>query len=155
MIVKSPLFLFHCGWSCWHCDKPMQVTALAGVVIADGAKPSEDYRRDIAILEYITEIPQELLEQVRNSNPGYTSNYSDTAEYRYYANVCPHCSSMSGDNYIMGVDGPFFVEEKQQANRIGYDQLPLEGEWNLACNASWGMAQWFLEYGKPVVRARG
>ena len=155
MLVKSPLFLFHCGWSCWNCDKPTHVSALAGLVIAEGAQPAENFHRDIAILEYITEIPQEILERITDSNPSYSLNYSDTAEYSYYSNVCPHCSTMSGDNYILGVDGPFFVQQRQQANRIGYDQLPLTGEWQVACNASWGMAEWILEYGKPVVRAGG
>ena len=155
MIVNSPLYLFHSNWPCWHCGKPMHVTAIAGVVIAESAQPAEDFLRDIAILEYITEMPQELLALVKNGNPDYSLSYSDTAQYDYYANVCPHCSTMSGDNYIMGVDGPFFVEQEQQAKRISYEQLPLEGEWELTCNASWGMAEWFLKRGKPVVRAGG
>jgi hypothetical protein len=153
MIVKSPLYLFHSNWPCWNCGKPMQVTAIAGVVIAEGASPADNELKDTAILEYITEIPQELLAPIKKANPGYSLSYSDTAEYNYYANVCPSCSTMSGDNYIMGVDGPFFVEQKQEAKRISYEQLPLEGEWDVTCNASWGMAEWFLENGKTVVRA--
>jgi len=80
-------------------------------------------------------------------NPLFQKRFSKTVEAEYYANGCS-CGALFGDFYLHDEPGhTFFPQSDEEASAIKLYQLPIQGEWPIACSSSNGPGEFIFERG--------
>src|SRR3990172_8247706 len=154
--IDPPLYVERRMIWCWRCRAHMPVIALVApnVPEADG---------EICILSQVEELPEVVLQFVRNRFPSFRLKYSKTVGSRYFANICPKCGVISGDFHLHSEPGaPFFPTTEQEAKRLTLDPVPLTGSISVRAGIGMGRGDLILEYARkasgkqpaPAARAR-
>ena len=142
--IDPPLYVARTMISCWRCRAHMPAIALVApnVPEADG---------EICILSQVEELPEVVLQFVRNRFPSFRLKYSKTVGSRYYANICPKCGVISGDFHLHSEPGaPFFPTTEEEAKHLTLEAVPLTGP--ISVSAGLGMGAWnlILEHARKV-----
>lgn len=129
---------------CWRCDYTMPVIALLAPKI-DG---TED---EVGILSGIDFIPEEILKFIQNKAPTFKLKQSKMAGKKYYANTCPKCRVIYGDNFLQDEPGaPFFPEDEDAANFLYIKEIPLNNSIEISASLGFGLGEIILANAKRV-----
>jgi hypothetical protein len=150
--ITSPLYLLTTQAKCWKCGNEQSVIGLMAqshewVEQADGSSRYESY---MALLSDITSMPDDVLRILQEHRKGYERRYSHTAGFRYFTNTC-ECGAFFGDFYLYAEpDGAFFPINEEEASKITYQRLTFDGELDIDCECSYGIADEILKHGKEL-----
>ncbi|MGH8059335.1 MAG: hypothetical protein ACREOH_19215 [Candidatus Entotheonellia bacterium] len=106
---------------------------------------------EICILSEVEELPEAVLQFVRNRFPSFKLKYSKTLRSRYYANTCPKCGVISGDFYLHSEPGaPFFPTTEEEAKELTLEAVPLTGSITVRAGIGMGAGELILEHARKV-----
>jgi len=73
---------------------------------------------DAAVLQYAEVLDPAAEAVILRTAPLLRVGQSQTAGVKYWANHCSHCDALQGDHYVMGVDGPFFLQSRDELSSL-------------------------------------
>lgn len=96
--------------ACWKCGSRTVVTAIWVPRLTEFDEEGELEVADAAVLQYVEALDPAAEAVILQTAPLLRVGQSQTAGVKYWANHCSHCDALQGDHYVMGVDGPFFLQ---------------------------------------------
>jgi len=73
---------------------------------------------DAAVLQYVESLDAAAEAFVVQAAPLLRIGRSQTAGVNYWANHCSHCDALQGDHFVMGVNGPFFLQSRDELSSL-------------------------------------
>lgn len=142
--IIPPLYLVGMKIYCWKCQSKMSaVTILAPNVV--------EMDNQICVLSEIMELPLEVLKYVQSRVPSFKLKYSKTVGYKYYANTCQKCGSLSGDFYLHSEPGaPFFPTDEHEASQLYMTIIPTEKTLSVKTSYHIGTGDLILNNAKQI-----
>ena len=138
--IDPPLYLAHTMTSCWRCGAAMPALALVAPNVAET-------EGGICILSEVQQLPESVLQFVRQRFPSFKQKYSKTLGQRYYANTCPRCGVISGDFYLHSEPGaPFFPTTEKEAKELTLEPGSITVRGGLAM----GVGDLILEHARKL-----
>lgn len=111
--LQAPSFaLLQAPMSCWKCGSPTLVTAIWVPRLTEFDEEGELDVADAAVLQYVESLDPAVEAVVAQVAPLMRIGSSQTAGVSYWANHCSHCGVLQGDHFVMGVNGPFFLQSR-------------------------------------------
>jgi hypothetical protein len=151
-IITAPIFLLTSRSSCWMCGEEQEVVGLVAQTYewVESAHEGGRFQGHLALLSNISYMPDELLSYIREHLPRYSLSYSKIAGHSIYTNTC-ECGAHFGD-FLLYSDpgGAFWPLNEEEAARITYRQLPMQGELSIDCACSTGLVDFMLGHGIKV-----
>jgi hypothetical protein len=150
--ITSPLYLLTTQAKCWKCGKEQTLIGLMAQFYewVEEGNCAGEYHPTLAMLSNISDMPDEILQLMLQQRQGYERRYSHTSGFEYYANTC-ECGAFFGDFYMYAEpDGAFFPINEEEASKITYQRLTFDGELDIDCECSYGIADEILKHGKEL-----
>lgn len=117
--VKAPSFaLLQAPMGCWKCGLPTLVTAIWVPRLTEFDEEGELEVADAAVLQYVESLDAAVETFVDQAAPLLRIGRSQTAGVNYWANHCSHCDALQGDHFVMGVNGPFFLQSRDELSSL-------------------------------------
>ena len=146
--IDPPLYLAHTMISCWRCGAAMPALALVAPNVAET-------EGGICILSEVQQLPESVLQFVRQRFPSFKQKYSKTLGQRYYANTCPRCGVISGDFHLHSEPGaPFFPTTKGEAKQLTLEAVPLAGPITVRAGIGVGAGDLILQHARKLAAAQ-
>lgn len=116
IIVQNELYLIEAMRICWKCGKPTKVVCFALKNYVDIHSSRPEYR--YLITSMLTKMPREVLKHIQEYY-NFKEKYSHTIKDKYWANCCPYCDSLHGNNYLFyELDSPFYADTPEKARQL-------------------------------------
>ena len=145
VLIHPPLYLASTVIHCWKCEARMPVVAL---IASRASAPDIPVAEETAcILSFTEELPEAVLNLVRNRFPSFRYTHSRTTNSSYYANTCPQCGVISGDWHLHEPDGPFFPTAEEDAKKLTIEIIPLGESITVRAQLGMGIADQILKLG--------
>lgn len=113
--LKAPSFaLLQASMACWNCGSGTLVTAIWVPRLTEFDEEGELEVADAAVLQYVESLDAAAEAFVVQAAPLLRIGRSQTAGVNYWANHCSHCDALQGDHFVMGVNGPFFLQSRDE-----------------------------------------
>lgn len=117
--LQAPSFaLLQAAMACWKCDSGTVVTAIWVPRLKEFDEEGELEVADAAVLQYVEALEPAVEAVIVQAAPLLRVGQSQTAGVKYWANHCSHCDALQGDHYVMGVDGPFFLQFRDELSSL-------------------------------------
>nr|WP_162486369.1 hypothetical protein [Stenotrophomonas acidaminiphila] len=111
--LQAPSFaLLQAPMACWKCGSPTLATAIWVPRLTEFDEEGELEVVDAAVLQYVESLDAAVEAFVIQAAPLMRIGSSHTAGVNYWANHCSHCDALQGDHFVMGVNGPFFLQSR-------------------------------------------
>lgn len=123
--VSAPLFLFSAMQPCNLCGKDNMVAALA----TNNLSAEEEQEEGGFLLNYVEELPAELLGEILKRHPNFAIRHSMTAGDSYFMTVC-ECGGQYGDHYV---HKQLLNQAFRTPDEITIQELLLAGTWVIPC----------------------
>src|ERR1017187_1876231 len=140
MKVTAPIYLLQNCASCWQCGAVQPVVALACAQWQDEEyeQSSMENENEPALLSYVTDMPLEWLNRIRQVRDGFELRHSFTADSAYYVNTCK-CGAFFDDFYLHKPGEAFFPMTEAEARLIQIEASSLNGSFAIECEYSIGI----------------
>jgi len=137
LTLAAPSYaLLQADTTCWKCGESTRVTTIwvpSFIDTSDVEGPEDEPEiGGAATLRDIEDLDDDVAAHVREVAPLLKLGNSETASATYRANHCHHCDALQGDYFVMGVNGPFFLQFRAEADAL--ELIPGRGP--LTANAS-------------------
>lgn len=103
---------------CWKCGSETVATAIWVPRLIDFDEECELEVADAAVLQYVEALNPAVEGVIAQAAPLLRVGESQTAGVKYWANHCSHCDALQGDHHVMGVDGPFFLQSRDELSSL-------------------------------------
>ncbi|XQA66839.1 hypothetical protein ACM9XC_05715 [Xanthomonas sacchari] len=127
---------------CWKCSQATSVVTVwvpSFIDTGDIQKPEDEPEvGGTSTLRYIHALDDQVAAHVRDVAPWLKPGRSETANTIYWANHCEICAAIQGDHFVLGVNGPFFPQTRDQADALQV----IPGRGPLAANSSAAQSSW-------------
>lgn len=104
--------------ACWKCGSGTVVTAIWVPRLTEFGEEGELEVADAAVLQYVEALDPAAEAVILQTAPLLRVGQSQTAGVKYLANHCSHCDALQGDHHVMGVDGPFFLQSRDELSSL-------------------------------------
>jgi len=133
---------------CWKCGETTPVTTVwvpSFMDFADVGEPEDEREAGgAATLHGIHDLDKPVAGHVREAAPWLKLGHSETADATCWANHCHHCDALQGDYFVMGVNGPFFLQFRAEADAL--ELIPGRGPLHAHASAAQsGWMDWIAE----------
>lgn len=138
--LKSPLIFAIWQKECWKCKKTTPLFAIGAnqylicnLIESEDLVDDEGYyidqivwdKFDFGLFHRVMYIPDNIKTLISTHFPYFQFTYSNFTRSKYWANLCVHCNSLQGDNYVHGEIGDGFgITSENVARRISLIQIP-------------------------------
>lgn len=137
--LQAPSFaLLQAHMGCWKCGVPTLVTAIWVPRLTEFDEEGELEVADAAVLQYVESLGTTVEAFVSQAAPLMRISSSRTAGVNYWANHCSHCDALQGDHFVMGVNGPFFLQSRDDLASLTVHQ----GSSELRASAGYSESGW-------------
>lgn len=117
--LQAPSFaLLQASMACWKCGSGTPVTAIWVPRLTEFDEEGELEVADAAVLQYVESLDAAAEAFVVQAAPLLRIGRSQTAGVNYWANHCSHCDALQGDHFVMGVNGPFFLQSRDELSSL-------------------------------------
>lgn len=137
-LQASSFALLQAPMACWKCGLPTQVTAIWVPRLTEFDEEGELEVADAAVLQYVESLDDAAEAFLIQAAPLMRIGSSRTAGVNYWANHCSHCEALQGDHFVMGVNGPFFLQSRDDLTSLQVRQ----GEGGLRASAGYSESGW-------------
>jgi len=118
LTLGPPVFLITGRTGCWDdCGTIVRPVGLIAMLSADDEPPAP------AFLQYVTELPDDVLEHLVDAHQRYKLHRTRGAGFAYYACFCD-CGAIQGDHHLHALGGPFSPMTEADAAEITVARLP-------------------------------
>lgn len=127
LTIYGPLYIVGAANKCWKCGSDNEVVTVACMAVEVEANAAIEHAEpgELFLLNYIRELPADLIQFVTGLAPNYRKLYSRTADEEYLANVC-ECGANFGDWYLFNEpDGPWFPNDDSEVETTRVVPVPL------------------------------
>lgn len=137
--LQAPSFaLLQAPIACWKCGSGTLVTAIWVPRLTEFDEEGELEVADAAVLQYVESLDAAAEAFVVQAAPLLRIGRSQTAGVNYWANHCSHCDALQGDHFVMGVNGPFFLQSRDELVSLTVRQ----GSSGLRASAGYSESGW-------------
>lgn len=117
--LQAPSFaLLQASMACWKCGSGTLVTAIWVPRLTEFDEEGELEVAGAAVLQYAESLDAAAEAFVVQAAPLLRIGRSQTAGVNYWANHCSHCDALQGDQFVMGVNGPFFLQSRDELSSL-------------------------------------
>ena len=147
-LAMPPLYVLRTVARCPECGQAQHVYTLGCVAFhdAEDLRPIEVFH----FLRVIHNVPEPVLNLLKDRCPGYYLDQEERHERRYLMNHCD-CGARLDDNYLHGdIGAAFWPDTPEGYGRFKLFRLPIDEAIPVECSCMLGGGEWMdFEHVKP------